>query len=103
MGHVAYLRTRHALTWCRKRGFDPIRGGFWHQPKWSTFCDRARESGRREVHLVGLARAMRRPLVRECDVVRPIAPAAVSSRRQFQKRGGICSEEGRGMSRERVK
>jgi hypothetical protein len=35
MGHMAYVRARHSLTWCRRRGFDPIRGGFWHHRKWS--------------------------------------------------------------------
>jgi hypothetical protein len=35
MGHMAYITARHALTGCRNTGFDPIRGDFWHQRKWS--------------------------------------------------------------------
>jgi hypothetical protein len=43
MGHMAYVTAGHALTGSRNTGFDPIRGDFWHQRKWSLRRCRCRE------------------------------------------------------------
>jgi hypothetical protein len=35
MGHMAYGEDKARPDVVPKRGFDPIRGDFWHQRKWS--------------------------------------------------------------------